>query len=53
MKIISLTSIGRATNNRLDLNDELHNDKFIQRARTFWIRGGWHPPENDPVEVSI
>ena len=53
VKIISLTSIGRATNNRLDLNDELHNDKFIQRARTFWIRGGWHPPEDDPVEVSI
>ena len=52
VKIISLTSIG-TTNNRLDLNDELHNDKFIQRARTFWIRGGWHPPENDPVEVSI
>ncbi|KJH71188.1 HNH endonuclease [Aliterella atlantica] len=47
IKIISLTSVGRATINRLDLNDEFHNDGFIQRARDFWIRGGWHPPHED------
>ena len=52
IKIISLTSVGRATNNRLDLNDEFHNDGFIQRARNFWIRGGWHPPREDPHQVS-
>ena len=48
IKIINLTSTGRATCNRLDLNDELHNDRFIQRARRFWIQGGWHPPTEDP-----
>ncbi len=53
VKIISRTSVGRATNNRIDLNDELHNDRFIQRARTFWIKGGWHPPKEDPFEVNI
>lgn len=51
VKIISLTSVGRATNNRLDLNDEFHNDCFIQRARRFWIQGGWHPPSDDPRQV--
>jgi HNH endonuclease len=52
IKINSLTSVGRATNNRLDLNDEFHNDGFIQRARNFWIQGGWHPPGEDPHQVS-
>ncbi|MES1026612.1 HNH endonuclease signature motif containing protein [Gloeocapsa sp. BRSZ] len=51
VKIISLTSVGRATCNRLDLNDESHNDGFIQRARRFWIQGGWHPPSDDPRQV--
>ena len=51
VKIVSLSPIGRATNNRLDLNDEFHNDGFIQRARNFWIRGGWHPPSDDLRQV--
>lgn len=51
VKIFSLTPIGRATCNRLDLNDEFHNDEFIQRARRFWVRGGWHPPSDDPRQV--
>lgn len=51
VKIISLTSVGRATCNRLDLNDEFHNDGFIQRARRFWIQGGWHPPKDDLRQV--
>lgn len=51
VKIVSLTSVGRATSNRLDLNDEFHNDEFIQRARRFWVRGGWHPPSDDPRQV--
>lgn len=48
LKIVSMSSVGRATNNRLDLNDEVHNDSFIQRARRFWLQGGWHPSGGDP-----
>lgn len=51
VKIVSLTSVGRATSNRLDLNDEFHNDEFIQRARRFWLQGGWHPPGDDPRQL--
>jgi hypothetical protein len=42
--IVGITPIGRATLNRLDLNDDFHDDGSIQRARRLWIRGGWHPP---------
>ncbi|MCY7332850.1 MAG: HNH endonuclease [Pseudanabaena sp. CAN_BIN31] len=45
------TSIGRATCDRLDLNDEKHNDSAIITARRLWIRGGWHPPLSDEVEI--
>jgi HNH endonuclease len=45
--IIGITPIGRATLNRLDLNDDFHDDGSIQRARRLWIRGGWHPPTID------
>lgn len=44
------TSIGRATCDRLDLNDQEHNDSAIIKARRLWIRGGWHPPSNDLSE---
>jgi len=47
LNIIAKTSIGRATCNRLDLNDDRHNDGFIVRARALWVRGGWHPPDGD------
>ncbi|WP_013321013.1 HNH endonuclease [Gloeothece verrucosa] len=47
-KIIGITAIGRATCERLDLNDERRNDRFIQRSRSLWKQGGWHPPEEDP-----
>ncbi|RUT01606.1 hypothetical protein DSM106972_067030 [Dulcicalothrix desertica PCC 7102] len=47
-KIIGVTSIGRATCNRLDLNDERRADKFIQKSRHFWVKGGFHPPDEDP-----
>ncbi len=50
-KILGLTSIGRATVNRLDLNDERHDDGSIQRARRLWIGGGWHPPTDDPQQL--
>ncbi len=45
--ILGITAIGRATLNRLDLNDDFHDDGSIQRARRLWIRGGWHPPTID------
>lgn len=48
LKIIGITSIGRATCNRLDLNDERHNEGSIIKARRFWVKGGWHPPDEDP-----
>ena len=49
-RIVGKTAVGRATCDRLDLNDDRHNDGFILKARQFWIRGGWHPPADDPRE---
>lgn len=51
LKIVGITSIGRATCNRLDLNDERHNEGSIIKARRLWIKGGWHPPDEDPRQV--
>ena len=48
LKVIGLTTIGRATCDRLDLNDEHHNDSFIVKARRLWLKAGWHPPDSDP-----
>jgi hypothetical protein len=48
IKIIGITPTGRATCNRLDLNDERRADSFIQKSRRFWVQGGWHPPKQDP-----
>ncbi len=47
LKIIGITSTGRATCDRLDLNDERHNQGSIIKARRLWIKGGWHPPSQD------
>ncbi|NER83421.1 MAG: HNH endonuclease [Leptolyngbya sp. SIO1D8] len=44
------TSIGRATCDRLDLNDKNHNEGAIVKARRLWIQGGWHPPFGDSIE---
>jgi len=52
LKIIGKTSTGRATCYRLDLNDELHNQGFIQESRKLWIQGGWHPPSDDPRQLN-
>ncbi len=38
LKIIGTTPTGRATCNRLDLNDEFHNRGFIQDSRQFWVQ---------------
>jgi hypothetical protein len=47
-EIIGTTATGRATVHRLDMNDDRHDDGSIRRARRMWIRGGWHPPSDDP-----
>lgn len=47
--IIGTTPVGRATCERLDLNDERYPvDDSIRSARGFWVTAGLHPPENDP-----
>lgn len=51
LKIIGITPTGRATCNRLDLNDERHNQGSIVKARRLWVRGGWHPPDDDPRQL--
>lgn len=50
-KIIGITSIGRATIKRLDMNDDIHDDGSILRARRLWIRGRWHPPNSDRQQL--
>jgi hypothetical protein len=50
LKIVGVTATGRATCARLDLNDEFHNQGFIQESRQLWIQGGWHPPLADPLQ---
>jgi hypothetical protein len=48
-RIIGTTPIGRATCDRLDMNDERYKgERSIQEARALWCEAGWHPPENDP-----
>lgn len=51
--IVGTTSTGRATVERLDLNDEYHDDGFIRISRALWVRGGWHPPASDPVSEAV
>ncbi len=48
--LIGTTPIGRATCNRLDLNDEKRSEGFIQNARKQWVASGLHPPNDDPKQ---
>jgi HNH endonuclease len=48
LSIIGTTAVGRATCQRLDLNDDFHNQGAILKARQFWVTAGWHPPSIDP-----
>jgi hypothetical protein len=48
LRIIGKTLCGRATCNRLDLNDERRAEPFIQNARYQWVAGQLHPPKDDP-----
>ncbi len=52
IKILGTTPIGRATCNRLDMNDERRGNGFIQKSRRLWVRVGWHPPQEDPRQES-
>ncbi|WP_249065344.1 HNH endonuclease [Argonema antarcticum] len=48
LRILGMTPTGRSTCSRLDLNDDFHDDGFIQESRQYWVEVGWHPPRNDP-----
>jgi hypothetical protein len=41
IRIIGLTSVGRATVAALHLSD----DSDALTVRSFWVLGGWHPPK--------
>jgi HNH endonuclease len=47
LQIIGKTDIGRATCNRLDLNDDRRAEPFIQNARRKWLLAGLHPSVED------
>lgn len=47
--IVGKTATGRATVERLDLNDEHHDSGFIRISRALWVQGQWHPPASDPI----
>ncbi|MBE9102725.1 HNH endonuclease [Vacuolonema iberomarrocanum] len=47
-RILGTTAIGRATCDRLDVNDERYQgERPIQEARALWVQAGWHPPTTD------
>ena len=48
LRIIGQTDTGRATCNRLDLNDNRRTEPFIQNARRQWIIAKLHPASDDP-----
>ncbi|TBR57771.1 HNH endonuclease [Westiellopsis prolifica IICB1] len=50
LNIIGNTPVGRATCDRLDINDERHDEGAIRDARRFWVQAGWHPPADDPCQ---
>jgi HNH endonuclease len=48
-RIVGTTPVGRATCDRLDLNDDRYKgERPIQEARLYWVQAGWHPPTEDP-----
>ena len=52
MIVGGITPIGRATCNRLDLNDMRYPETdSIRATRRFWLQTGLHPPLSDlPLE---
>jgi hypothetical protein len=47
LEIIGSSPTGRATCNRLDLNDDRREEPFIQNARRQWYAARLHPPDDD------
>ncbi|MBW4443609.1 MAG: hypothetical protein KME10_20715 [Plectolyngbya sp. WJT66-NPBG17] len=51
-RILGITPMGRATCDRLDMNDDRYQgERSIVEARTLWIEAGWHPPDEDPRQT--
>jgi HNH endonuclease len=48
LRVLGISLVGRTTCIRLDLNDDYHDEGSIRKARRLWLRGGWHPPDQDP-----
>ncbi len=48
LEIMGTSLTGRATCNRLDLNDNRREEPFIQNARRQWGAAKRHPPKDDP-----
>ncbi|WP_156518455.1 hypothetical protein [Phormidesmis priestleyi] len=47
--MVRLTPMGRATCDRLDVNDDRYQgERSITEARSLWVEAGWHPPGDDP-----
>ena len=51
LNIIGQTDTGRATCNRLDLNDERRSEPFIQNARRQWVLAKIHPANDDLLQL--
>jgi 5-methylcytosine-specific restriction endonuclease McrA len=52
IKILGITAIGRATCDRLDVNDNRYRgERSITEARYLWEKAGWHPPSTDPRQA--
>ncbi|ERT09624.1 HNH endonuclease family protein [Lyngbya aestuarii BL J] len=52
--IIGITQIGRATCDRLDLNDNRYNQEdSIRSTRRFWVQVNQHPPQEDSRQTAI
>jgi hypothetical protein len=51
LRILGLTPVGRATCDRFDFNDDVHDEGAIVRARWIWVQGNWHPPTEDPRQI--
>ena len=50
LEIIGVTPTGRATCERLDLNDKRREEPFIKNARQQWSIAKLHPPADDPQQ---
>lgn len=51
-EISGQTALGRATCERLDLNDGRYSlEDSIRKVRQIWVKAGWHPPTEDPIQA--